>query len=146
MLTQPKDPTRKRRYHHPRQQELEDAYGLRFPACFFALYEFACVVDPAVNSPNPYSMFNFNLCYSGSNELYDKDWAGVNGCVRRVPQNVSKQRILPRPRTQNLSEPCPSTLLGPARDASAPRQLERQKPLGVLAGHPRRTPSVYRDE
>ena len=48
MMTQPKDPTRKRRYHHARQEELEAAYGLRFPACFFAMYEFAVTVDPLV--------------------------------------------------------------------------------------------------
>jgi len=46
MMMRPKDPTRKRRYHHVRHAELENAYGLRFPACFFALYEFALECDP----------------------------------------------------------------------------------------------------
>ena len=41
MMTQPKDPSRARRWHHARQKDLEEAYGLRFPACFFAMYEFA---------------------------------------------------------------------------------------------------------
>ena len=48
MMMRPKDPTRKRRYHHVRHAELENAYGLRFPACFFALYEFAVECDPMV--------------------------------------------------------------------------------------------------
>ena len=49
MMMRPKDPTRKRRYHHVRHAELENAYGLRFPSCFFALYEFALECDPQVN-------------------------------------------------------------------------------------------------
>ena len=49
MMMRPKDPTRKRRYHHVRHAELENAYGLRFPSCFFALYEFAVECDPQVN-------------------------------------------------------------------------------------------------
>jgi len=45
MIMTPKDKNRERRFHHPRHEDLEKAYGLRFPACFFALYEFACEVD-----------------------------------------------------------------------------------------------------
>jgi len=45
MIMTPKDQNRTRRYHHDRHADLERAYGLRFPACFFALYEFAKEVD-----------------------------------------------------------------------------------------------------
>ena len=46
MMKQPRDPTRKQRDFHPRHHDLEVAYGLRFPSCFFALYDSCKLIDP----------------------------------------------------------------------------------------------------